>query len=49
MLGFDKDTGRYVVELPDGSKRKVLEEHLEDVGQPHQEEQGQQVRENAGS
>jgi len=43
VLGFDKDTGRYVVQLPDGSKRKVKEEHLEDVSAP-QEEQGQQAR-----
>jgi len=44
VLGFDKESNRYVVELPDGSKRKVLEEHLEDVGQPHQEEHGQEAR-----
>jgi hypothetical protein len=43
VLGFDKDTGRYVVELADGSKRKVLEEHLEDVSAPRQE-QGQEAR-----
>merc|ERR1719271_1921124 len=31
VLGFDKARGRYVVQLPDGSKRKIKEEHLEQV------------------
>lgn len=34
VLGFDKDAQRYVVELPDGSKRKVKEEHLADADAP---------------
>lgn len=34
VLGFDKDSQRYVVELPDRTKRKVTEEHLADADAP---------------
>lgn len=42
VLGLDTKSGRYVVQLHDGSKRKVKEEHLQDdpgeAGQPQKEE-----------
>merc|ERR1719482_518858 len=44
VLGFDKQSGRFVVKLPDGSMRKVTEEHL---ASPQQESAQDQAPEEA--
>jgi hypothetical protein len=43
VLGFDKASGRYVVQLADGSKRKVQEEHLQPLEEPGGSEQARIV------
>jgi hypothetical protein len=43
VLGFDKASGRYVVQLADGSKRKVKEDHLVPLEEPGGSEQARIV------